>query len=482
MISTASQDNHPLPAHCPHRPDGPRESCGVFGVYGHPDAARLTYYGLYALQHRGQESAGIVVSDGKLLKDKRAMGLVHDVFHEDDLQRLTGHISCGHVRYSTTGSSVQRNVQPFIINYAGHTLCLGHNGNLVNAYQLRSRLERDGSIFQTTMDSEVVMHLLARNIHLGFEEGLVAALEELKGAYSFLFMTEDTLVAARDPQGFRPLCLGMLDDAYVVASETCALDLIRARFLREVEPGEVVFIDKNGLRSIKPFPPQRHAHCIFEFIYFARPDSNIFGQNVYQVRKRQGAQLASEYPELRGDFVMPFPDSGNYAALGYARASGQPFEMGMIRNHYVGRTFIQPSQDMRDFGVRVKLNPVAELIRGKRVVIIEDSIIRGTTTLARVKNIREAGASQVSMLVSCPPHRFPCHYGIDFSTKGELVASSHSVEEIQNMLGLDFLGYLSIEGLLKGTQTSRDSFCLACFDGNYPVPVDHSLDKYCLED
>jgi amidophosphoribosyltransferase len=461
--------------------DHPREACGVFGVYGHPEAARLTYYGLYALQHRGQESAGIVVSDGKRLKDRRAMGLVPDIFREEDLQALTGHMACGHVRYSTTGSSIQANVQPFIINYAGHSLCLGHNGNLTNAFDLRRRLEREGSIFQTTMDSEIVMHLLARNIHLGFEEGLIEALKELKGAYSFLFMTEDTLVAARDPNGFRPLCLGKLEDGYVVASETCALDLIDASFLRQVEPGEVVFIDKKGLRSIKPFKRVRHAHCIFEFIYFARPDSNIFGQNVYQVRKRQGAQLAKENADIQADFVMPFPDSGVYAALGYAAASGLPFEMGMIRNHYVGRTFIQPSQDMRSFGVRVKLNPVKELIQGKRVVIVEDSIIRGTTTMARVKNIRAAGASEVHMLVSCPPHRFPCHYGIDFSTKGELIACDHRVEEIKNMLGLDTLRYLSIDGLLKSTKTTRDGFCLACFDGDYPVPIGEGAGKFCLE-
>jgi len=460
---------------------GPKESCGVFGVFNHPEAARLTYYGLYALQHRGQESAGMVVSDGKRLKDKRAMGLVSDVFSERDLAGLTGHISCGHVRYSTTGASVLANVQPFIINYAGHTICLGHNGNLVNAHELRQRLELEGSIFQTTMDSEIVMHLMARSIHQGFEEALVKALGELKGAYSFLFMTEDTLVAARDPQGFRPLCIGKLEDGYVVSSETCALDLIDAQYLRQVEPGEVVFISKKGINSVKPFPRVRHAHCIFEFIYFARPDSRIFGQTVYEVRKRQGAQMAVEQPDLKGDFVMPFPDSGNYAALGYAQASGQPFEMGMIRNHYVGRTFIQPSQDIRNFGVRVKLNPVHQLIRGKRVIIIEDSIIRGTTTMARVKNIRNAGAAEVHMLVSCPPHRFPCHYGIDFSTKGELIACDHSVEEIREMLDLDSLNYLSIEGLLAGTHTSRDGFCLACFDGNYPVPIGEGAGKFCLE-
>jgi amidophosphoribosyltransferase len=461
--------------------DGPKESCGVFGVFGHPEAARLTYYGLYALQHRGQESAGIVVSDGKHFTDRRAMGLVPDIFSERDFSRLGGHIANGHVRYSTTGSSVLANVQPFIINYANHSLCVGHNGNLVNAAELRNHLEKEGSIFQTTMDSEIVMHVLAHNIHQGFEDGLVSAITQLKGAYSFLFMTEDTLVAARDPQGFRPLCIGRLGDAYVFASETCALDLIDAKFEREVEPGEVLFVDKNGMRSVKPFARQRHAHCIFEFIYFARPDSYIFGQTVYHVRKRQGAQLFKEFPHPDADLVMPFPDSGNYAALGYAAASGLPFEMGMIRNHYVGRTFIQPSQDMRDFGVRVKLNPVRELIKGKKVVIVEDSIIRGTTTMARVQNIRQAGAEEVHMVVACPPHRYPCHYGIDFSTKGELIACDHEVDQIRDKLGLDSLGYLSIEGLLEATSARRNGFCLACFDGNYPVAVDEAAGKFCLE-
>jgi amidophosphoribosyltransferase len=462
--------------------DGPKESCGVFGVYGHPQAAELTYYGLYALQHRGQESAGIVVSDGKRFSEKRAMGLVPDVFSPEDLTGLSGHISCGHVRYSTTGSSVLANVQPFIVNFAGLTIALGHNGNLVNAAKLKARLEREGSIFQSTMDSEVVMHLIARSMDgNGFKQALINALGQIRGAYSFLMMTEGRLVAARDPQGFRPLCLGRLDDAYVVASETCALDLIGASYLRDVECGEVIFIDENGLESVKPFEEQREAHCIFEFIYFARPDSNIYGQNVYTVRQRQGAQLAEEYPEITGDFVMPFPDSGNYAALGYAKASGLPFEVGMIRNHYVGRTFIQPSQDNREFGVRVKLNPVKELIKGKRVVIMEDSIIRGTTTMARVKNIREVGASEVHMLVACPPHRFPCHYGIDFSTKGELIACNHKVAEIGNMLSLDSLNYLSIDGLLKSTKVGKDYFCLACFDGDYPVEIDPEQHKFCLE-
>ncbi|KIX15562.1 amidophosphoribosyltransferase [Dethiosulfatarculus sandiegensis] len=462
--------------------DSPKEYCGIFGVFGHQDAARLTYYGLYALQHRGQESAGIAVSDGENVTEKRGMGLVPDVFQERDLNRLKGHVACGHVRYSTTGSSVLANVQPFIIHFAGHTVCLGHNGNLVNAAELKRRLEREGSIFQTTMDSEVVMHLLTRNIHMGFEDGLVDSLKQLQGAFGFLFMTEDTLVAARDPHGLRPLCIGVLEGGgYVVASETCALDLIDATYLRQVEPGEVVFINKKGLRSVKPFPQKPTRQCIFEFVYFARPDSVVYDQTVYEVRKRQGAQLAKEYPHLKGDLVMPFPDSGNYAALGFAAASNLPFEMGMIRNHYVGRTFIQPTQDMRSFGVRVKLNPVRELIKGKKVIIVEDSIIRGTTTVGRVKNIRDAGATEVHMVVSCPPHRFPCHYGIDFSTKGELIASKHSVDEIATLLGLDSLNYLSLEGLLESSRTDHGGFCTACFDGKYPVPVGENQGKFCLE-
>ncbi len=461
--------------------EGVRESCGLFGVFGHPEAARLTYYGLYALQHRGQESAGIVTSDGKRLYQHKAMGLVADVFDEQSLSRLKGHMACGHVRYSTTGSSLLVNAQPFVVTYTGHQLCVAHNGNLVNALELRRTLERDGSIFQTTMDSEIVLHLLARHVHMGFEEGLVKALGFLRGAYCFLFMTETQLVAARDPLGFRPLCLGRVEGGYVIASESCALDLIDAEFERDIAPGEVIFIDERGLRSMRMPTPGRQAQCIFEFIYFARPDSRIFGQTVYEVRKRQGVQLAREYPHPDADLVMPFPDSGTYAAIGYAQASGLPFEMGMIRNHYVGRTFIQPSQHMRDFGVRVKLNPVRELLKDKRVVIVEDSIIRGTTTTARVANIRRAGAAEVHMVVACPPHRFPCYYGIDFSTKGELIAAQCSVDEIRQRLGLDSLGYLSVEGLLGSVHGTPKDFCLACFTGDYPVAPEEGAGKFCLE-
>ncbi len=459
-----------------------REECGIFGVFGNPDAAKLTYFGLYALQHRGQESAGIAVSNGCTMKEYKHMGLVHDVFKEDTLKSLTGHIAIGHVRYSTTGSSLIANAQPFVVLHGSEYYATAHNGNLVNAPLLRRELEDAGTIFQSSTDTEVIVHLLARNLKQGLDAALIAALGQVRGAYSIVMSTKDKLIGARDPRGFRPLCLGLLDDSYVLASETCALDLIEAKYVRDVEPGEIVIIDKNGLRSLHPFPKARPAHCIFAFIYFARPDSSIFGQNVYGFRKRLGHLLARENP-IDADLVMPFPDSGNYAALGFAEASKIPFEMGVIRNHYVGRTFIQPSQAMRDFGVRVKLNPVRELLVGKRVVLIEDSIIRGTTTKTRIQTLRDAGAKELHMLVSCPPHRFPCPYGIDFSTKGELIAASHSVEEICKYIGLDSLNYLGVEGLLEGAGASMEDhpYCLACFTGEYPVRYEAEVGKLCFE-
>jgi len=458
----------------------PREHCGVFGVFGHEDAAKLAYFGLYALQHRGQESAGIVASDGRNVTEHKAMGLVPDIFSEETINRLPGHLAIGHVRYSTTGSSLLINAQPFTVHHSGRTISVGHNGNLINAQTLRNRLENEGSIFQASTDTEIIVHLIAKNLWLGFEEAVVKALSIVKGAYSLVMMTEDTLIAARDPKGFRPLCLGTLNGGYVVASETCALDLVQAEYVRDVDPGEILFINESGLKSVKPWPPTRSAFCIFEYIYFARPDSNIFGHNVYAIRKRQGAALAQEYP-LETDLVMPFPDSGNYAALGYTEARSLPLEMGMIRNHYVGRTFIQPSQSMRDFGVKVKLNPVKPLLAGKRVLVIEDSIIRGTTARTRIKAIRDIGAKEVHMLVSCPPHRYPCYYGIDFSSRGELIASDHSVEEIRDYIGLDSLGYLSLDGLIKATRVEREWFCLACFDGNYLEGPIEGVSKHCLE-
>ena len=461
-------------------PDRPREECGVFAVYGHEEAAKLTYFGLYALQHRGQESAGIVVSNGDRVLEHKAMGLVPDIFDEQILERLTGHVALGHVRYSTTGSSLLVNAQPFRIQYAGKTLAVAHNGNLVNSRQIRTELEESGSIFQTSMDTEIVLHLAAKFMKQGLEQAMFQTMKQVRGAYSMVVMTEDALVAVRDPHGFRPLCLGRLNSGYVVTSETCALDLVQAEYVRDVEPGEILIINKNGLRSIQLETDCRKAQCIFELIYFSRPDSNVYGQNVYLFRKKQGDLLSKEFP-VEADLVMPFPDSGNYAAIGYAQSSGLPLEMGVIRNHYVGRTFIQPSQSMRDFGVKVKLNPVKELLKNQRVLIIEDSIIRGTTSRTRIKTLRNIGAREVHMLVSCPPHRFPCHYGIDFSTRGELIAAEKSVEEIRDFIGLDSLGYLHVDNLVKATNIPRKDLCLACFDGEYPVPIDESFNKYCLE-
>lgn len=458
----------------------PRESCGVFGVFGQDDASKLTYFGLYALQHRGQESAGIVTSTGKSTYEHKGMGLVSEVFNEAILNGLRGHIAIGHVRYSTTGSSIAKNAQPFVVSHGGKTFAIAHNGNLTNARRVRSDLEKKGSIFQTTMDSEIIMHLLARNIQRGMEEAMVKAVSEIQGAYCCVLMTEDRLIAFRDPNGFRPLCMGMLNGGYVVASETCALDLVEAQYIRDIEPGEILMIGQDGLRSIKPFAERSNTFCIFEFIYFARPDSNIFGQNVYALRKRLGRKLAQEYP-LEADFAMPFPDSGNYAAIGFCHDSGIPLEMGVIRNHYVGRTFIEPAQSMRDFGVKVKLNPVREILNQKRVVIVEDSIIRGTTSKMRIKTLREAGAKEVHMVVSCPPHRYPCYYGIDFSTKGELIASQHTVDEVKNFIGLDSLCYLSLPGMLEATGLEEDGFCLACFDGKYPIAPEEGFSKLCLE-
>jgi amidophosphoribosyltransferase len=461
-------------------PDRPREECGIFAVYNHEEAAKVTYFGLYALQHRGQESAGIVVSDGKRIIEHKAMGLVPDVFDEDTLGRLKGEIALGHVRYSTTGSSLLVNAQPFRIRYAGKNLAVAHNGNIINARQLRTELEEAGSVFQTTMDTEIVLHLAAKAMKKGIEQAMVNTMDMLKGAYSMVIMTEDSLIAVRDPNGFRPLCLGRLNSGYVVGSETCSFDLVEAEYIRDVEPGEILIINRDGLRSIRSGRARRRAYCIFELIYFARPDSYVFGENVYLFRKKQGKLLAEQF-SVEADLVMPFPDSGNYAAIGFAQESAIPFEMGVIRNHYVGRTFIQPSQGMRDFGVKVKLNPVKGLLKGRKVLIIEDSIIRGTTSRTRIKTLRDIGVSEIHMLVSCPPHRFPCHYGIDFSTKGELVAARKSVNEIRDYLGLDSLGYLSVHNLLKSTDIPRKDLCLACFDGNYPVPIVEEIGKYSLE-
>jgi len=461
----------------------PREACGIFGIHGHQEAAKLTYFGLYALQHRGQESAGIAVVHNKKINAHKGMGLVPDVFDITHLEHLRGKSTIGHVRYSTTGSSILTNAQPFVVNHRNRSYAVAHNGNLVNAHTLKNELEEAGSIFQTTMDSEVFLHLFVKNLKRGLEDALIETVSKLEGAFSFVVLTsQGEVIGIKDPNGFRPLCLGKLDGNYVLASETCALDLVEAKFIRELDPGEIIIISKEGVRSIKPKLNTKRSFCIFEFIYFARPDSTIFGHNVYQTRKAHGRCLAKEAP-VNADLVMPFPDSGTYAALGYSEASGIPFEMAMIRNHYVGRTFIQPTQSMRDFGVRIKLNPVKNLLKGKDIIIIEDSIIRGTTVKTRVKSLRELGVKRVHMRVSGPPHRFPCHYGIDFSTKGELIAATKSIEELKDFLGLDSLYYLSLEGLLKSTgiENPEDNFCKACFDGQYPVAFDEELSKDCLE-
>jgi len=457
----------------------------VFGIHDHPEAGRITYFGLYALQHRGQESAGIAVAKNRCISAHVGMGLVADVFKKNHLETLNGGSAVGHVRYSTTGGSTLVNAQPLTVHFMGNDYALAHNGNLVNAHILKQELEQEGSIFRSTMDSELALHIFIKNLKFGFEQALLNMVARLRGAYAFVLLTgRGEVVGIKDPNGLRPLCLGRLNGHYVLASESCALDLLQAEFVRELEPGEIVIIDDTGLRSLFCGQPRQRTFCIFEYIYFARPDSTIYGRNVYQARKAQGRQLAREAPAA-ADLVMPFPDSGNYAALGFCEESGLPYEIAMIRNHYIGRTFIQPTQHMRDFGVRVKLNPVKELLKGKEIIIIEDSIIRGTTARTRIKALRELGVKKIHMRVSCPPHRFPCYYGIDFSTRGELIAATMSIRELQAYIGLDSLHYLSLEGLLESTTDGHDEekklFCTACFDGCYPVPVEAGVSKGCLE-
>ena len=461
--------------------DYPKHYCGIFGVYGHPNAAELTYYGLFALQHRGQESAGIVTSDGKQLRVHKGMGLVSQVFSGEILHNLVGHTAVGHTRYSTTGSSHLRNAQPLTVDCARGQLAIAHNGNLTNAALLREQLEAQGSIFQTTVDSEIILHLMAQPTVDGHENNLVSTIRRIEGAFSLVIMTETELIGVRDPHGFRPLSLGKLDDGWVLSSETCALDLIHAKFVRDLEPGEIVIIDKNGLRSIQAFPEhKRRAFCMFEFVYFGRPDSNFLGRNVYKVRVEMGRQMALENP-VEADIVVPVPDSGNCAALGFSLQSGIPYEQAFVRNHYIGRSFLQPSQLIRDFNVRVKLNIIPDLVKGKRVVIVDDSIVRGTTCKSRVNNLKEAGAKEVHVRVSCPPHMNPCVYGIDFPDRSKLMAANHSIDEMRRYLNADSLAYLSLDGMVKATGQPADSFCMACYDGRYPVPYDPTVDKEIIE-
>jgi amidophosphoribosyltransferase len=465
--------------------------CGIVGIYGHPEASNLAYLGLYALQHRGQESAGIVATDGQNLRPVREMGHVNDIFTADRLAHLPGHAAIGHVRYSTAGDSTEKNAQPLAVDYVGGSVAIGHNGNLVNARELRERLEAEGAIFTTTADTECIVHLIARSKEHTLPDRIADALSQVRGAYSLVFLSEDMVIAVRDPMGFRPLVLGRVVKpsgvTWVVSSESCAFELIGAEFVRDVEPGEMVLIDRNGPRSLRPLGTQAPRRCVFEWVYFARPDSTIDGRSVYRARERMGRRLAVEHP-VPADVVVPVPDSGVAAAIGYARQSGIPYDQGLMRSHYMGRTFIEPSQQIRHFGVKLKLSPVREVLAGQRVVVVDDSIVRGTTSRKIVEMIRSAGAREVHMRISSPPTVGPCRYGIDTPTREELIASHNTIEQIQDLVGADSLGYLSLPGLyasVEGHTIDKDvevgvgaggsadlggkGFCDACFSGNYPI-------------
>lgn len=446
-----------------------KEECGVFGIWSAPEAANLTYLGLHALQHRGQEGAGIVSTDGTSLHMHRDVGLVSEIFGAEVLARLPGRSAIGHVRYSTAGGGGMRNLQPFAVQTGHSPLAIAHNGNLVNAEAKRRELEKQGSIFFSTSDTEVILHLVARRSEPQLHERIAGALREVDGAYSLLFLTNDRMIGVRDPHGFRPLILGRFKESWVLCSETCALDLIEAEYVREVEPGEMVVIDDSGVRSFFPFPKAEPARCIFEHIYFARPDSILFGQSVYATRVRMGAQLAAEHP-IEADLVIPVPDSGVPSAIGYAQASGIPFGMGLVRSHYVGRTFIEPAQSIRHFGVKLKLNALGDELKGKRVIVVDDSIVRGTTSRKIVKLLRKAGASEVHLRISSPPTAWPCYYGIDTPSRQELIASTHTVEEITKYVTADSVGYLSLEGLHAAVGSDGRGYCDACFSGRYVVP------------
>jgi amidophosphoribosyltransferase len=451
-----------------------KEACGVFGVAGYPEAAKITYLGLYALQHRGQESAGIVSRDETELHSHIAMGLVSEIYNEPTLNSLRGNTAIGHVRYSTTGKSYLQNAQPICVMTHRGEIALAHNGNLVDSEMVRARLETEGSIFSGTTDTEVIVHLIAKSKKRTLEDQLIDALQRINGAYSLLVMSKDKLIGVRDPLGFRPLCLGKLGDTWLLASESCAFDIIDAEYIRDVEPGEMVVIDNDlvlksvYLPKLKTDNGKHIQQCIFELIYFARPDSVVFNKRVFNIRKAFGRQLAKEHP-AEADIVIPVPDSANLHALGYSAESGIPFELGLIRNHYVGRTFIEPAQSIRDFGVKIKHNPVRDVLEGKRVVVVEDSIVRGTTCRKIVKMLRKGGAKEVHLRISSPPYCYPCYYGIDTPTRNELIAATHTLDEIKKYLRVDSLGYLSIEGLLKVMGEEAPEFCVACFRGDYPV-------------
>lgn len=462
--------------------DKPRSNCAVVGVYGHPDAAIYTYQCLYALQHRGQESSGIVSSDGKDVYRHVDMGLVNDVFADIGiLKSLKGRLAVGHNRYSTTGSTLLHNAQPFLVNFKGGPFAISHNGNFVNSRSLRTRLVEEGAIFQTTTDTEVVLHLMARSKAPDLVGRIQEAFSQVRGAYSMAMITRDKVIGIRDPRGWRPLCLGQKEDTYFIVSESCALDLVGAEYLREIEPGEILVLDENGPQSHRlPEQAERRA-CIFEYVYFSRPDSKIFNENVDKARRKLGKNLALEHP-VDADIVISVPDSSNTAALGYASRSNLKFEIGFIRNHYVGRTFIHPEQAERDFKARVKFNPVEGVLRGRRVVVVDDSIVRGTTLKQLAQMLRRAGAKEVHVRVSSPPIISPCYYGMDFPTREELIASNKTVEEIRQYLGVDSLGYLSLEGMIDACSDGQRGFCDACFTGNYPIPPEEAMNKHSHED
>ena len=459
-----------------------RENCGLFGIYGAASAVDLTYLGLFTQQHRGQESAGIASIQGGGLAHHKGMGLVEEVFPHDVLHRLRSHAAIGHVRYSTTGLSNAANAQPLVVETARGMIAVAHNGTLVNSTALRRGVESQGHffpIFHTTTDTELIIHMLAKSsVVMRGREGMKDVMASLKGAYSLLMLTPEEMIAVRDPQGFRPLVLGRRGGAWAVASETCALDITGFEYQREIEPGEILIIGREGLRSERILPPRdcRPARCLFEHVYFARPDSRAFGDLVQGVRHRLGQRLARDFPAA-ADFVTPVPDSGLYAAMGFAAEAGIPYEMAFVRNHYVGRTFIQPHQDQRSSKVMIKLAVIRELVKGKRIVVVDDSIIRGTTSRSRIQILREAGAREIHFRISCPPTRFPCYYGIDFPSPGELIAAQKNVEEIRRHVGVDTLGYLGLEGMLAAVSDPADSYCTACWTGNYPVPPTDQMDK-----
>ncbi|BDI30790.1 amidophosphoribosyltransferase [Capsulimonas corticalis] len=465
--------------------DTPKEECGVFGIYAPDvDVARLTYFGLFALQHRGQESAGMMVSDGEHLKWYKEMGLVNQIFDERVLSQLQGYIAIGHTRYSTTGSSILRNAQPLHCAWGDGSVAVAHNGNLINTEELRAEMEAQGVVFETTNDSEVIARMIATQQDKTLEDAIAHTMTRLRGAYSVCILTEDTLIAIRDPHGVRPLCLGLLDNKhYVVASETCALNTIGAQYVREIEPGEMIIIDKHGFRERQAVKQERHATCLLEFIYFARPDSTMYGRGLHDARRRMGHELAKEHPCPGAHMVMPIPDGATPAAIGFAEASGIPYGEGVVKNRYIGRTFIQPDQRMREAGVRMKLMPIKEALAGKRVVMVDDSIVRGTTTGQIVKRLFDAGASEVHVRITAPPVQFPCFYGIDMANQEDLVAYRHTVEEIRQLIGATSLGFMSLDGLTRAIGIHKDKFCRACFDGKYPIEIPNhvKVSKFALE-